>query len=150
MKKIILSKGELVLVDDLDFEWLNQWKWYANARGYAVRSRYVKGSGERGIIYMHRVLNSTPDGYKTDHIDRNRLNNQRNNLRTVTESQNAMNTKLRKDNTSGYKGIWWHKKNKKWIASIEVAKKVINLGSYSNIQAAWLARRLGERLHHAL
>lgn len=63
---------------------------------------------------MHREIMKCPAGMFVDHIDRNGLNNQKFNLRIVTHQQNMMNMCMRKDNTSGYTGVYWRKRNKKW------------------------------------
>src|SRR3990167_1658988 len=111
MKIIKLNKGKFAFVDDENLEWLNQWKWFYSKNGYAVRNVYVKGSGRKNqktaTILMHRVINNTPDGFITDHINRNRLDNRRENLRTVNESFNVINSPVRSDNSSGTKGVCW-------------------------------------------
>jgi len=144
MKRINISTKKYpniyTLVDDNDFEWLNQWKWNYH-HGYVERNKNNK------TISMHRLINNTPNGFETDHINRNKLDNRRINLRTVTLSQNRRNIGIKKNNTSSVKGAVWLKKNKKWLVRITTNKKVINLGLYSTLQGAWLARRWGERAY---
>lgn len=124
MKLIPLTKGRFTLVDDADFEWLNQWKWYLSGNGYATRtSKHIR---------MHRVINNTPDGYDTDHINRDKLDNRRDNLRSVTRSQNNFNSLPPKDNKSGVKGVWWSERWQLWYAQIKVNGKRYNLGSSKN------------------
>src|SRR3990167_9704478 len=151
MKKIDISTKKhpntYVLVDNVDFVWLNQWKWGSDPHSYAIRNNPEYELGGKRHIRMHRLINNTPEGFETDHIDRNPLNNQRTNLRTVTKTQNNINRSLQLNNKSGYRGIYWDKKNKKWRASIQINSKMINLGRYHNIQGAWLARKLGERIY---
>lgn len=89
------------IVDDVDFKWLNQWKWLY--QGYAVRYEY--GSQKRKTIFMHRMILGTPKGLETDHINRNKLDNRRCNLRAVTKQENARNTTPRKNKTSKFKGV---------------------------------------------
>jgi hypothetical protein len=79
-----------------------------------------------------------------DHINGNKADNRKNNLRLVTASQNLMNTKLRSDNTSGYKGVYYNKKNNKRYARITVNKKIINLGSFKNKEDAIKIRKDAE------
>mgnify|MGYP001587102236 CR=1 FL=1 len=138
MKPIKLTQGKYAIVDDEDFEWLNQWKWCVN-HDYAVRT-VEKGK----MIWMHKIINKTPTGYLTDHINRNKLDNRKENLRTVTSSQNKINVGLRKDNTSGYAGISWHKKIKKFYVRIKINQKNIDLGYYYDFKYALLARKWGE------
>jgi hypothetical protein len=96
MKKIKLTKGYEALVDNDDFAWLNQFKWHYN-NGTAMR--------HRGIL-MHREIINTPQDMDTDHINGNRLDNRRRNLRVCTASLNSMNRKKRTNNvTSIYKGV---------------------------------------------
>ena len=119
MKKIKLTKGKFALVDNEDFEYLNQWKWHL-CRDYAIRRQYFKGdkiyARKVKIIWMHRLIINTPPGMETDHINGNGLDNQKNNLRIVTKSQNQHNRKLSKQNTSGFTGVFWMKESKKWMA----------------------------------
>lgn len=139
MKKIELTQGKFALVDDSDFEWLNQWKWhalkYANSRTfYAARTVYL-GGGQKHFkttsIQMHRLINNTPSGKFTDHANGNGLDNQRHNIRTATRSQNKMNSVIHKNNTSGYRGVSWNKTAKKWVAQIMVRGKVNMLGYFT-------------------
>lgn len=121
MKEIQLTQGKVALVDDEDFESVNQFKWYAqNKRGsfYAARK-----SSETAEI-MHRFLLKPPSGMVIDHIDGNSLNNQRKNLRIVTPRQNSLNRRKGKGaTTSKFKGVNWDKFRKRWVAQIRVFKK---------------------------
>jgi hypothetical protein len=111
MKRIPLSKGYFALVDDTDYEWLNQWRWIYNG-GYAARRDYQNSGGK--MIYMHVLIADTPSGLKTDHINRNKLDNRRCNLRGCSSKQNMWNKGRRVDSKSGYKGVSWHKTSKMW------------------------------------
>lgn len=148
---IPLTQGKFAIVDKDDFEWLNQWKWHIDVGGYAVRRPYIKGSGRKNQkcinVRMHRLINKTPEDKQTDHINRNKLDNRKKNLRTVTSRENLMNTGLFAHNTSGYKGVSWDKSRNKFVAQIKVNQKHIHLGRYINIQGAILARKWGERLY---
>src|SRR3990167_9988406 len=105
------------IVDKSDFEFLNQWKWHLNQDGYAVRKVIVlvEGKVKYGNIFMHRVINKTPEGSITDHINRNRLDNRKSNLRVASYSVNRLNSKMHTNNTSGVKGISWDKSKNKWL-----------------------------------
>lgn len=144
MKRIPLTQSRYTLVDDSDFIYLNKFKWHFDGR-YATR--VTQKNYKKTKIYMHQLINQTPQDFDTDHIDRNPLNNQRSNLRTVTHWQNGHNVAIRETNTSGVKGVSFHKQTQKWHARIEVNKKRVNLGLYSTLQGAFLARRWGERLY---
>lgn len=142
MKKIPLTKGKFTIVDDEDFEYLNQWKWKYHKDNYACRT--ITGGS---LVYMHRIVNKTPKGCLTDHINRNGLDNRRANLRIVTYSQNGFNTGIWKHNTSGIKGVCWDKQKNKWEARIMINQKTIHLGFYSDIKDAAKARINFEKLH---
>ena len=146
VKKIPLTKGKFALVDSQDFKWLKQWKWCFSS-GYAERG--VWDGNKIKKIKMHRIINQTPQGLETDHINRNTLDNRRSNLRTVNRRGNAVNGKLYATNTSGIKGVYWHKETQKWRAMISDADgKLIHLGLYFNINDAQLARDQGEQLYY--
>ena len=148
MKTIPLTQGKVALVDDEDFEWLNQWKWCFISIGYAVRSeRTGKRSGNKTRrIYMHRQINKTPDNLETDHINRNRLDNRKENLRSVTHSQNISNMKMFITNTSGCTGVSWCEDG--WMARIQKKGNRIYLGCFRNISDAVLARKRAEKIYH--
>lgn len=140
MKEIKLTQGKVALVDDEDFDYLNQWKWQAHlSRGnwYVNRCEYKP---LKRTIFMHRVILNTPEGLKTDHKDRDGLNNQKSNLRFATGSQNAMNQNPH--SASGYIGVYLQNKNKnyKYQASIRVNKKNISLGYFKTAEAAAIVR----------
>ena len=96
---------------------------------------------------MHRLINKTTEGFDTDHINRNKLDNRRSNLRTVTRSQNQFNRSNPLNNTSGVKGVHCDKNWKKWKVGIRVNGRSIYLGRYNHLQGAFLARRWGERAY---
>ena len=127
---IYLTNGYEAIVDAEDYEELNKHKWYYS-KGYAIRcARNIKG-GQRTIL-MHRVANQTPDGSQTDHINCDKLDNRKANLRTVTNQQNQMNKGRDKDNSSKYKGVSWHKTNKKWRSRIKANGDHKLLGMFKN------------------
>ena len=97
MKNIPLTKGKFAIVDDDDFEWLSKWKWFVNGR-YASRS-----INKHQQITMHREIMHTPDDMETDHINRNGLDNRKENLRICTRSENQQNKM--KSNSTGFKGV---------------------------------------------
>ena len=113
-----------VMVDDEDFETLNQFYWQANSQFAVFRQT------ENGTVQIHRLIMNAPNDMEVDHIDGNRLNNQKSNLRLATSSQNKCNRGPRKDNTSGYKGVSWHKQLSKWTARIKSGKKYKHLGLF--------------------
>jgi len=137
MAKIIpLARGLVALIDEADAPLLLQWKWHIAGPGYAS-TRMVTG-GRRRQVYMHRLLLDAQPGQIVDHIDGNRLNNTRANLRLVTRSQNQWNRR-RQHNRSGYKGVSWHRRKQKWYARIQVFGTRRFLGYFDTAQEAAVA-----------
>lgn len=134
MKKILLTKGKFALVDDRDFEFLNQWRWQytRNSRGYGYAMRSEKGR----TIRMHRQILKAKVGDIIDHRNGNGLDNQRENIRFCSRSQNAMNRKIQKNNTSLVPGVWFKKKNKSWEVGIKINRKYVYLGLFKEKKEA--------------
>lgn len=142
---IPLSQGKFAIVDSEDFERLNKFKWcfckYAK--------RFIRcDNSSRKAIWMHRVINQTPDGFDTDHINGNKLDNRKCNLRTVTRSQNEWNKLAPRNNTSGMKGVNFNKSNRKWVARISISGSYLYLGCYPTKQLAYEAYCIAQRKHH--
>ena len=151
MKRIELSQGQFAIVDDADYDWLNQWKWYASedhsGKFYPTRMASRK-EGKRYTIKMSRQILGLKRGDKrqADHRDHNPLNNRRNNLRICTNQQNQMNQKpQRRITSSKYKGVCWCKRHKKWQAQIMINKKVKYLGYFTSEIDAALAYNEGAK-----
>lgn len=81
-----------------------------------------------------------------DHRDRDKLNNRKSNLRVCTRSQNQMNSV--RNNSSGVKGVCWHKHVRKWVATITVNYKNIHLGYFNDLVVANKARQNAELKYH--
>lgn len=136
MKTIPLTRGRVAIVDDEDFDALNMFKWHIikdSCNLYAVRHDAEKHAR---LIMMHRAVMATPVGYQTDHRNGDGLDNRKDNLRVCSCSQNQHNSRLRRDNSSGYKGVGWHKHLKKWGARIGVNGKSHHLGYFESPQLA--------------
>lgn len=106
------------------------------------RRRYLKISINRKCYSLHRLAFLYMKGYipdEVDHRDNNPTNNKWNNLREATKNENAHNCPVRKDNSSGYKGVTWDKKVKKWRARIALNGERINLGYFDSKEEAHLA-----------
>lgn len=135
MKYIKLTQNKFTLVDDEDFDRLNQFKWYWTGR-YVIRNLKLPGN-KRTTKSLHReVLNLSKNILLVDHIDRNTLNNQKINLRLVNNLQNNMNRKIQVNNTSGYKGVTFNKKMSKWRGQIYFKNKYIYLGYFHDPKEA--------------
>jgi hypothetical protein len=134
MKEIQLTQGKVAIVDDEDFEYLNQWKWHASKLGnkfYAQRHNNLLITKNIKIL-MHRNIMKPKKGFVIDHIDGNTLNNKKNNLRICTHAENMRNSKMPINNTSGFKGVSYVKKNNTYMSSIRFNDKKIYLGLFIN------------------
>lgn len=145
MKEIKLTQGKVALIDDADFDWLNQWKWHAHKRGETF---YAARAIKRKTNYMHRIIMNPPKGVDTDHIDRNGLNCQRSNLRTCNRSQNCRNRSSRTNSYSQYVGVSYYKRDDFWTARIEVKGKSIYLGIFKKETDAALAYNDAAKKYH--
>lgn len=138
MKKISLTRNQFAMVDDSDYEWLNQWKWCVlgtpwTNHFYAGRGIRIS-KGRRGVERMHRVILGLKrgDGKQVDHRDGNSLNNQRANLRICSRTQNAQNMRKRNGNkTSVYKGVCRYRRDSRWQARIKLRGKQKHLGCFT-------------------
>jgi hypothetical protein len=118
-KEIQLTQGMVALVDDDDYEWLNQYNWHCARKTYAGRREANKPNGEKGkIVLMHRVIMNPPKDMVVDHINGDTLDNRRSNLRICTKRDNQRNHKRLSTNKSGYTGVHYRKDTEKWVATI--------------------------------
>ena len=149
MKQIPLTQGNFALVDDEDFDWLNQWHWHAHSqkgRFYAARN---KGTHPfTTLIRMHRQIMNAPGNLHVDHINGNTLDNRRENLRLCTRSENGRNQRKRSDNTTGYKGVVLTKSGMKYYAKIVVHQQMIYLGCYATAEEAARAYDEAAKKYH--
>lgn len=139
MKQITLTRGMFTMVDDADYDWLNQWKWHTAKHGkkfYASRRPTKRGKS----IHMHRLIMGIPrdPNIFADHKDRDGLNNQRHNLRIANRSQN--NSNRTPMGASKFLGVFpSQSKINPWFARINKNKKRYYLGSFPSESAAALA-----------
>lgn len=139
------SKGQKTIIDDCDAD-LAEYRWFCSHQGYTVRSYHVS-KHNKPIIFLHSVImerklgHSVPDGYYVDHVNRNKLDNRRDNLRLASKGQNAINSKVPSNNTSGAKGVTWDKSKQRWQAQIVYQQKFVFIGRYKKVEDAIEARR---------
>ncbi len=136
MKYIQLTKNMKAIVDDDMFDELSKYDWYFDSRGYAMRA--TRKNGKTIFIAMHRVVNGTADGLMTDHINHNRLDNRRSNLRSCTRSENVCNAKF--ISNSGHKGIHLTK-NGTYQTKVQKDGVVHYLGTFKTVKEAKNARK---------
>jgi len=147
MKTIILTQNKVALVDDADYEWLNQWKWYAQKGRYTFYAcRKIKKKGKWKLLQMHRLIMNAKKGQMVDHENGNGLDNQRDNLRFCTHGQNMANRKS--SGISKYLGVNWHKRDKRWQVHITTNKRNIPLGYYKDEKEAARIYNKAALKHH--
>lgn len=139
MREIPLTRGKVAKVDDEYCEELANRKWYCTASGYAVRDE--TSEGRRSAIYMHKIVAGCTG--IVDHINGDRLDNQKSNLRPATNALNLSNRPKQANNTSGYKGVSWSLVSEKWGAEITVSGVKYWLGLHESKEEA--ARAYNEK-----
>lgn len=145
MRSIKLSQGYFALVSNKDYvRCMQGYAWHVDKRKdrttiYAKRMSY-EGKGKSHTEQLHRfILGVTDPTIKVDHKDGNGLNNMRSNLRQATHAENLQNRGKQINNTSGYKGVTWHKQRGKWAAQLSYKGKHVSLGLHLTAKAAALA-----------
>lgn len=141
MIEVPLTQGKIALIDDIDGDLLD-FKWRVkifNRNSYAIRDAGKK------VIFMHRIIlqrileRELDIREFTDHVDCDGLNNTRSNLRIADRNQNTWNTRKRITNISGFKGVSWNNKRKKWTAQISVFSKDKHIGYFDDPEEAYEA-----------
>ena len=128
-KQIPLTKCKFAIVDDDDYEYLSSFKWCVNAQGYAIRG--FRRNGAKIQVRMHLLVKPRGEGQEVDHINGDKLDNRKSNLRIVTRKQNSYTTKAR-PGTSSHKGVSWSKQKNRWRSRITVNGREIHLGLFCN------------------
>jgi hypothetical protein len=147
MRKIKLSSlanhGLYALVDDEDFDEVSKYTWNPNPKGYAIRT--TRDGGQKKTIYLHRMiadLMGIGSAQQIDHIDGDKLDNRRCNLRQATNQSNQANVGIQANNSTGFKGVTMRTKGNgrpRYIARIGVGYKRIQLGSFNTPEDAHAA-----------
>lgn len=138
---IPLTKGAEAIVDDADYTWLSQHNWQLSHNGYA----YGRVGGR--VQYMHRLILGVASGEEIDHIDRNKLNNCRGNLRICSRAANLHN-RAPKGHTSKYKGVCFEKFTGRWLVQIRANGKRIKVGRFDNEIDAAKAYDIAAKRYH--
>lgn len=136
MTRIPLTKGKFTLVDDAVVSIVTRWKWVFN-HGYALRTqqyRDASGALKCRNIYLHRFLMKAKKGVDVDHVNGDPLDNRRKNLRTCSRSENLANSKKRKDNTSGQRGVY--RAREKWEVKFQFKGKTYRFGNHKSKEVA--------------
>ncbi len=135
MREIQLTQGKFALVDEVDFDRLSKFNWCVSRNGYAVRNTSRKSPGGKKIVFMHKEILGFPN-QEADHIDGNKLDNRRANLRLCTRQQNCCNQRINSKNTSGAKGVHWCAYTGRWRARIKIFGRTIHLGRFDTVKDA--------------
>lgn len=132
MKKLRLSNGSVTLLDNEDFELVKNMIWHEATNGYAVNT-----STKFTTIYLHRLVTKAIKGDITDHINGNKLDNRKKNLRLCGTEGNARNRGKGKGLTSSvFKGVSWHPTQKQWRARVKIDGSEVMIGFFSNERSA--------------
>lgn len=144
VKEVKLTRGEVALVDDEDYERVSKHSWYAYPSG---ADTYYAGSGGN-VEAMHRFILDAPPDKVVDHINRNGLDNRRDNLRVCTNAQNTQNRRINSNNKSGYKGVCWNKNMGQWQVDIGANGQRHYLGLFNDVVEAALVYDMAAIKYH--
>lgn len=146
---IPLARGYEAVVDAADVPLVSGRVWNIQTTPWNIYAHCAdRSTGRRRLIKLHRLLMGEPEGLEIDHIDGDGLNNRRSNLRCATTAQNQYNQRLAAHNTSGFKGVSWHKRDKAWTANIKFDGRKRFLGYFSTPEDAHAAYcRASAELH---
>lgn len=137
MREIALTKGKVAVVDADDFDRVSAFKWYYEGTGYAARRDNMQ---DWRLVKMHRfILGVTYTSTIVDHINRNTLDNRKENLRVSDKSCNAVNSKRRSDNTTGFKGVQLIKRTGKYSATVVCRGRRYWIGTFDDPFSAAVA-----------
>ncbi|MDR2176901.1 MAG: HNH endonuclease [Treponema sp.] len=138
---VINIKGQNILIDDDMYDYIISKKWHFTKDGYIYRHEKEKS------VYLHKIIMNCPEHLTVDHINHNKNDLRRENLRICTIHENQMNKNLQCNNTTGYKGVTFNKRANRYIAKITVNRKVIYIGIYlTGTEAADAYNKKGKEL----
>lgn len=135
------------LIDAADAPFVNQWRWCLGKRGYAVRGE--RNDGQRRTPYLHREILGLGGGDMrvVDHINRDKLDCRRANMRVITRAGNAQNLGSKPGSSSVARGVTWDPITRKWRAEIRVGGRRHRLGRFvTEADAAEAARSARAKL----
>jgi AP2 domain len=147
IKRIALTKGQVATVSAQRYELLNQWNWCAcwcePTQSYYANRTMPLGDGKYYCMTMQRQIKGLKPGdpRQVDHKNHKTLDNRDSNLRIASRTMQRLNTRLSGRNTSGYKGVYWHRRAKNWVAEVRAYNYKFHLGSFDTPRKGYLARR---------
>lgn len=137
---ITLTQGYQAVVDASDAHLIERFSWHAAPGTRTVYARsFVWRNGRKKGIRLHRVIMNAPDDMEVDHINGDGLDNRRCNLRLAKHAENMRNRRMPASNTSGFKGVSWHTRSRKWKAQICIGGRPTSLGLFTTPEAAHAA-----------
>jgi hypothetical protein len=150
MKQVsLINSSEVILIDDIDFGKVSPFNWRLKRyKNLAYASAWMEVDGRFAYHRIHRLIMNPSKRQGVDHINHDGLDNRRCNLRLCTEAENARNSRLYKNNKSGYKGVRWHTRDKVWQAAICVDRQHKHLGSFFCIVRAVRAYNEAAKKYH--
>jgi hypothetical protein len=138
-REIELSSGHIALIDEHNWGLAEPYGWFSvvSKRVIYVRANTrVSDGGKRTCIMLHRLITGAPAGIQVDHINYDGRDNREVNLRLCTNRQNTAHRRTPANNTSGYKGVSWHERDRRWTAYITVNGTRKCVGYFSDLRAA--------------
>ena len=122
--RVLLQCGSEILIDDDDAIKYIGVKLSISTHGYVLVCRY----GSKSVNYLHREVMNPADGAVVDHINGDKVDCRKSNLRVCTQQENSYNARVRSDNKSGVRGVYFDNSRGAWSSQITVNKKTISLG----------------------
>jgi len=123
--------GPCFYVDPEDLALAEAHDWRVRSDGYVVS--YANGR----TLYLHREVMRPPAGMQVDHVNGDRTDNRRSSLRVATRAENQANrTRLNANNSSGYRGVYWSRKDRRWVAQGAKGGRRFRLGGFATAEEA--------------
>ncbi len=133
--EVMSTKGESIQIDEEDFPKVSARRWYVVQPD--GKKSYAMSRGRDGkTVYLHRLVMDVGPGEEIDHKNGDGLDNRKHNLRIATRQQNCANTPPQPSNTSGFKGVYWRKERRSWVALIQVNRRQRYIGSFRSKEDA--------------
>lgn len=136
------ANGDAFRFNAVDYNLVSSYSWYKTLNGYIA----TRNSRNEMLLLHQLIMGTTGDGgyLSVDHINHDKTDNRRCNLRYSNKILNGQNTKIRADNSSGATGVYWSKRWRVWFARITVNKRTIHLGTFNTFEEAVAARKAAE------
>lgn len=146
MKEIPLTRGKVAIVDDCDYEELSTHRWLCTEHGYVRRSMKKSEGDYNRKVYMHRQVSGAREQEIIDHINGDKLDNRRCNLRICTQAQNVLNARVSKNNKLGIKGVSF--RANRYEAKVFHNGKNVFYRRFKTLEEAKAAYDHHSKLHH--